>query len=655
MVYQGKPSSGCANCRKRKIKVHPHHGPQRTLCDRFQCDEAHPACSQCLNTSRDCPGYIARFDLILRDQTKAVRRKAQRKRQRSVSSQPESTGESASFGIRASPGKYHAHSTSWPQLVSPPPSHTSEESVKARFVPASIAPFDTHYRRQSLRPSTSNPKMFFDFSEHQTVCALFLDTVLMSDFSGATHSALDLLLPIYTKLPASSALSLVTSAIALSLTSTRENRAKNSQKSRAYFLRALRKLSTTIQHPTDSLKDSTLLAVLLLGLYERIQSLAHAITNPSSSIKLTSVHNAGAAALVKHRGRANCTSPSAVGLLFATRTQLIEQHTEAGMPFGRCPESLSSIFKTLPQSPAARLTSVTSNVPDLCARAKAVLVMPHTQASEREATDLLDYTLSIDLLVASWADTLPPGWQWEGVNRFDVPAPAIEKHGWECFQYLSMRHSYPNLWCLSLWNQYRAARIRVQSLILDCIRYLSDSTSSPTPVHSASTFDLLSALSPPPPPASPQQDHDQSRSASDLNAKAHTARHTLQELADQICASVPFALGTLISYGEPAPAEKAAIEFPYSGLIDRGKMHGNEGELTSERKKHEDHTSAACAVGGWHLLGPLRVLAGVGTKRKKEEGGRRERVGEDCLRDGQRDWCVQQLRRIGRIYAIIDD
>lgn len=60
MVYCGKPSKGCGECRSRKIR----------------CDQAQPACSQCTRAKRDCPGYRDQLALMFRDESKSVVRKA---------------------------------------------------------------------------------------------------------------------------------------------------------------------------------------------------------------------------------------------------------------------------------------------------------------------------------------------------------------------------------------------------------------------------------------------------------------------------------------------------------------------------------------------------------------------------------------------------
>jgi len=56
MVYCGKPSKSCAECRSRRTK----------------CDFLTPSCSQCSRAGRTCSGYRDPSDLIFRDQTRGL-------------------------------------------------------------------------------------------------------------------------------------------------------------------------------------------------------------------------------------------------------------------------------------------------------------------------------------------------------------------------------------------------------------------------------------------------------------------------------------------------------------------------------------------------------------------------------------------------------
>ncbi|MDI1493588.1 MAG: hypothetical protein OHK93_005379 [Ramalina farinacea] len=683
MVYQGKPSGGCANCRKRKIK----------------CDELRPACSRCLNTRRVCPGYVARFDLVLRDQTRSVRRKALDKK----ISPPSAVGRS-SFRVYMPP-----------QASSPPASTSSEDSVSSYHILAGTGeePSYATIKKAKLDNHGSIPRLSDHFPEQEAICAFFLDFVLLPRHPDSFRGHLEHLLPLYQGALPNSPIALATSSVALSLSSNPHNCCSDRQLARNIFGRALRKTSNAIRDPVDSLKDETLMAVLLLGLYERINASPSATSQkPSSnhteptppSASMTSTHNEGAAALVKHRGVANVKSPVAIGLLFAVRTQLVEHAIEQGQSFKRCPDGLSRIFAELPQNAAARLTSATTNIADLRSCAKTALHQPRSAASEREVTDLLEYAISIDLLVAAWPESLPENWQWTPATEFDHPgapssspsnrSPQQRSKGLSSDQpstpytYRGSKDIYLDLWVMSIWNQYRAARIKIQALILSCIAYLGVT-------HEASWY-----------------------------WRKVYARMIAQQMADEICASVPFALGTMEAGSATAAEERkardarnmvdpplmearaasstepevaatwspaqfpnlngssssssplrteqtSAIQQPHQPIHSTAHSAApqNPPPPTTPTSHHNPlpppsspptieypyappayprlspqspHHRAAASVGGWHLIDPLRTIINAP----------RDSRTPDALHDGQREWCVGQMERVGRVWGL---
>ncbi|KAH6673320.1 hypothetical protein B0J14DRAFT_47209 [Halenospora varia] len=66
MVYCGKPSKSCRQCRTRNIK----------------CDKKTPSCGQCIRASFTCPGYHNPSSIIIRDQTSSTVSKATTRRPR---------------------------------------------------------------------------------------------------------------------------------------------------------------------------------------------------------------------------------------------------------------------------------------------------------------------------------------------------------------------------------------------------------------------------------------------------------------------------------------------------------------------------------------------------------------------------------------------
>lgn len=64
MVYRGKPSAGCENCRKAKKR----------------CDLEQPACLRCVKLKKTCTGYRDTSQLQIHDESEAVRQKAERQK-----------------------------------------------------------------------------------------------------------------------------------------------------------------------------------------------------------------------------------------------------------------------------------------------------------------------------------------------------------------------------------------------------------------------------------------------------------------------------------------------------------------------------------------------------------------------------------------------
>ena len=110
--------------------------------------------------------------------------------------------------------------------------------------------------------------MFNDFPEQQAICAFFLDFVLLPRHPDTTQGHLEHLSPLYAKTSAGSPLSLATSSVALMMSGNSPARRSDQQLGRTIFGKALKKTSAAIRNPAESMKDETLMAVLLLGLFE---------------------------------------------------------------------------------------------------------------------------------------------------------------------------------------------------------------------------------------------------------------------------------------------------------------------------------------------------------------------------------------------------
>jgi len=121
---------------------------------------------------------------------------------------------------------------------------------------------------KSAAPDEAIPRMFNDFPEQQAICAFFLDFVLLPRNPDSVQGHLEHLIPLYKNTTPDSPLSLATSSVALVMSGSSPTKKSDQQLGRTMFGRALWKTSAAIKHPIESKKDETLMAVLLLGLFE---------------------------------------------------------------------------------------------------------------------------------------------------------------------------------------------------------------------------------------------------------------------------------------------------------------------------------------------------------------------------------------------------
>ncbi|KAL8668781.1 MAG: hypothetical protein Q9168_006606 [Polycauliona sp. 1 TL-2023] len=507
MVYGGKPSTGCKNCRKRKIK----------------CGEQRPACTQCATSNRICPGYTHLFDLVLRDQTESVTRKAQRKGKRDAAN-----------------AKITANAVDKPSTVVLPGYSDRQRPIGTLRTSSSHIASPTH---SGYFLPLSLPKSFHDSPEDQAVNGFFQNYVLIPRHQHSRRGYLDCLLPLYQNTRHDSLLSLATTAMALAVEGGSPSTAHYRQISHSFFGRALVKTSRAIRDPVESINDETLMAVMLLSFYERV--LATAEAKPISG-----VHDTGAVALVKHRGKANGRSETSARLLLAVQTQVVDHCIQTSSPFAKTSADLDSMLPDTFENAASRLTSLSARLSDLTAFAYPMLMNMKQFPTHEQLMSILDYAGEVEAALSAWPDTVPDDWHWKTSHTFDS-LPSQES---KLYVYNRRVDLYHDIWVASIWNSYRGTILMIQYLTLQC----------------------LGMLNPPP-----------------LSTFAHrivTAINKVQELVDDICGSVPFNLGTKTFGG---PSDRSEIQYPDDGIT----------------KPSSDYRKSAAGLGGWFIIEPLKVGA----------------------------------------------
>ncbi|KAF2623091.1 hypothetical protein BU25DRAFT_401265 [Macroventuria anomochaeta] len=264
MVYRGRPSTGCKNCRERKIK----------------CDETPEGCLKCAKARIACPGYDRNVDVFFHDETARTEVKAKKAKAKAIalrdaryaSSRPSST---SSEGLVPFP-----FVTQGPYGKASPGKESPGIMLLAPLIDQGIAYFMSHY-------------------------AIGLDQPSIYSEAYNKHLATNGFHPL-----------VATSMTALGLAGVANIYQDSALKGRAtrWYLDAIKMTNNAITHPNEVTSDTTLLAITLLGMFEA--------TSNEYTFHAWSEHVAGAASLVKMRGMDQFATPAgrrlylhAIGLL----------------------------------------------------------------------------------------------------------------------------------------------------------------------------------------------------------------------------------------------------------------------------------------------------------------------------------------------------
>jgi hypothetical protein len=212
----------------------------------------------------------------------------------------------------------------------------------------------------------------------------------------------------------------------------------------------------------------------------------------------------------------------------------------------------------------------------LCARASHL----RNLSQGEEVTDingLLNDALCFNAQLQTWEQSLPANYRPE---RIESEVSSSDR--WA--QYESYYDFYPKPEVAETWNRYRCARIMMQAAIRNC--YSMQKHSGPSGRSTASDY-------------------------------------VIQELVDDICASVPYLLVVVKpSQEDEGRLDTRALSSPQGGSLPVEVMQ-----------------RLSICVGSWELLGHLRFVDGQNLK----------------LRPGQRKWIRDKIDWIYAFYALCDN
>jgi len=222
MPYSGPPSKACEKCRQRRIR----------------CDQNQDGCSQCATIRQDCPGYRNHLDLLFRNQTDTIAETVKREK------------------AKIRPKRKGNHNVKTNHLSVDFPA-----AAEASTLPGKQKPSES-VTRALQTPVNSLPLSLGDLG----VC-YFMDRFVLGMVGSVQQHMHPFASIAYKSDPQ---LLACMQAVGLAVLSNIETSVYLMTSAHRYYGVALRLTNSALHFSADAIKDSTVLAIMTLNLWENV-------------------------------------------------------------------------------------------------------------------------------------------------------------------------------------------------------------------------------------------------------------------------------------------------------------------------------------------------------------------------------------------------
>ena len=315
----------------------------------------------------------------------------------------------------------------------------------------------------------------------------------------------------------------------------------------------------------QDISDDVLGATLMLDMYESVVAFCGARPQQTQHVE-------GAKAMISQRGRLIYSAESSPRILLAIRGMLVDRALRKNQSVAGEVLNWTAEGDTIPTSPQLSLNQIQFQVANVQASGVS-LVEVAADRKNAVALQILERARDLDQWLILWYRSMPTSYYPVCVTKDDIPS-SVRSAG----VYADYCTIHKSVFVADLINKYANSRIRMNLLIIGLAKYL----------NIPSQESILA-----------------------------TAKESIQHLADDICATVPFFLG---DRRKMLRLDDRSVQYPH---------------LPDQRTTAEHYDSAA-AYAGFFLTRRLAELLPPFVP----------------LRDGQREWLFGQMGRIRKVYLI---
>lgn len=338
--------------------------------------------------------------------------------------------------------------------------------------PESVAPSSPPPRQNSSLDMTAKPQPpsrmisidYFNIrpSIEDKATAFFLSNYVIGEH-GSTRGHLDHLSDLYESDSIDDNLVAAVHAVGLAGYSHSAKAPHLMNQARAQYARSLKLTNTALQSPTDVKKDSTLLAILILGIFETITG------RNQKSMKAWAQHIHGAAAVIKLRGPEAIKSRGGIRLLAQVTSSLIISCIQRDIPIPKY---------ILEMTEAAQHNMKNIDPSWVAQRIMIDFTIFNAKFCAGQYTDPLEAINDAEALnerFLAFSKTIPKGWEYVTVQTQDYPDIVFDGY----------YHVYFDHWVAQIWNAIRELRILLNEIIRDILQkgFASGTPCLPSPKY----------------------------------------------------------------------------------------------------------------------------------------------------------------------------
>ncbi|KAK4146376.1 uncharacterized protein C8A04DRAFT_35081 [Dichotomopilus funicola] len=450
MVYCGRPSKGCSNCRGRKIR----------------CDQKAPGCGQCIKRQETCPGYRNITDLMFRDESLHVIKKAKARARR------KSKGAIASPVSTPSGSEGRASVTPEPRarlslVVPPTPGSVTISSSSAGGW--GIIPYQNDDSSSLMSPDSGSWPGSPPVAQLYTLpptCqeqgfAYFFSRYVTAD-ETVSHQRFDFIRDVWK--PSSPKVDCHVDVVLASMTAVGlMGLASTAQlphlmdAARKSYGTALHLTNRALQDPADAVKDSTMLSVLILGVFEMMSENTPRTT---TTIEAFQEHVNGAMALARMRGPAQFRTAAGRKMFSMLCQRVVVSCAQRNVPM---PDSLIELWDDMVRaSPAG-----SENAEERLLPLKMKVLQLRTEIKSGFLTDpatIVSRSLAIDHDIETMIAGLSPSWHYRAFRL-----PQQQQPQYHPAVYGDVYHLYPSIQHADAWNHIHCTRILILETVITVI------------------------------------------------------------------------------------------------------------------------------------------------------------------------------------------